>query len=400
MICNLFGACDFEFGVFKLIAIYYSLFTVLMKRVLTYLTILIVLAGGTYLISSKTEQAQNAINKTQMLLGYAKEKVKATPIKDLIVNKPSEEDLSENHDLTTSAWIPYWDQNRGFEIALNNSDKLDSVSPVWFYVNGDGSLTERNLSNFAFRVGEMRGAGIQIVPTVTNPSSEEFSLILNNDQTRARHIQNIVNAVERYEFDGIDLDYENLEASDRTIFSQFIKELSEELHSRNKLLTIAVLPKTDNIIYQFSASRQAQDYEAIGTYVDEFRIMAYDWSHNSTTEAGAVSPSYWIEEVVRYALGKVESSKVVLGAPLYGYYWQGAQVSALTWEDAQELINNGGENIWDTSTQENQIIVGNYEAWYHDARTIEARRAIAARYGIKGVVYWRLGGEDPDIWKL
>ena len=177
-------------------------------------------------------------------------------------------------------------------------------------------------------------------------------------------------------------------------------ELADDLHSKGKVLTIAVLPKSDNIIYQFSSSRQAQDWEAIGKAVDEFRIMGYDWTHNSTTDPGPISPTYWIDEILRYAISKIDPSKIVLGLPLYGYHWRTDSVSALTFEDAIHLNKTNNSYEWDQASQENHLIVDSGEAWYHDAKSIGIRREQARKYGIKGVVYWRLGGEDPEIWNL
>ena len=94
------------------------------------------------------------------------------------VPKP-EEDTFKQYTLKTSAWIPYWDEERGFKIFYDNIDKIDSVSPVWFYANSDGTLTQRkNASSVKNYVDRVHDLGGEIIPTITNPSEESYLTLL------------------------------------------------------------------------------------------------------------------------------------------------------------------------------------------------------------------------------
>ncbi len=366
---------------------------------LTILSIIVLTLEAEYIYFFQEPAKNDILAGSQKILSSLKEKVQETSIADLISQKPLESIFHYNSNLEISAWIAYWDIKRGFNTAQENKEEIDSVSPVWFYTNADGSISKRNPSTYEEYVEKIHNNNQKIIPTITNSSAEELSQIINNEKILEFHIDQITALAQDYNFDGIDIDYENLNGEDKESFSNFIKILGQKLHEKNKLLTIAVLPKTDNLIYQFSQSRQAQDWEEIGEAVDEFRIMGYDWTHNSTTNAGAISPVYWLEEILEYALEKVDRNKIVLGLPLYGYYWKGNNVSALTWEDAKELEQSGTKEF-DTLTQENKIVTDQGEAWYQDAESIKLRINLAKEKGIKGVVFWRLGGEDPNIWKL
>lgn len=359
--------------------------------------ILSIISGGAFFYAKNRPQDNNTIESAKEAILSATENIAEKAKERITIPKPSEEDLIRKEKIDTSAWIPYWDEARGFGIYEENSDIIESVSPVWFYANPDGTLTERRPNEFEEKINRVHSAGGEIIPTITNPSAQELSNIINDTNLTNVHIQNIVETAVKYNLDGIDIDYESLLATDKDAFSKFIKILGEELHKNRKLLTIAVLPKSANIIYQFSASRQAQDWEAIGKYVDEFRIMGYDWTHNSTTDPGSISPTYWLKEILEYATETVDSEKIVLGLPLYGYYWKEDGVSALTWEDVIEL--EGDINL-DQNTLEKVIKTETGEAWFQDAETINYRRELARDFGIKGVIYWRLGGEDPSIWNL
>ncbi|RDW20044.1 hypothetical protein CWR48_04785 [Oceanobacillus arenosus] len=62
------------------------------------------------------------------------------------------------------------------------------------------------------------------------------------------------------------------------------------------------------------------DYGAIGFVVDLMFIMAYDW-HYMASEPGSVAPISEVRNTIEFALKNMDSSKIVLGIPLYGYNW-------------------------------------------------------------------------------
>ncbi|MGE5334912.1 MAG: hypothetical protein ACM3N4_09460, partial [Nitrososphaerota archaeon] len=39
-----------------------------------------------------------------------------------------------------------------------------------------------------------------------------------------------------------------------------------------------------------------------------------------------------------------------------------------------------------------------HTVWYEDARSLNAKIALAVHDQVNGIVIWRLGGEDPGIW--
>ncbi|WFR71357.1 hypothetical protein P9209_20230 [Prescottella defluvii] len=41
-----------------------------------------------------------------------------------------------------------------------------------------------------------------------------------------------------------------------------------------------------------------------------------------------------------------------------------------------------------------------HEVWFENARSVEAKADLARHHGLAGIALWRLGGEDPSIWRL
>ena len=144
--------------------------------------------------------------------------------------------------------------------------------------------------------------------------------MLHSPELMAAHVTAIVALVQRNQYAGIDLDYENLHAADRQAFSTFVTRLAHALHAKGKVLSVAVFAKTTNA--GTDPRNVAQDYAAIGRAADQVRLMAYDY-HWESSAPGPVAPISWVRAVLRYAKTQIPASKIILGVPLYGYDWVG-----------------------------------------------------------------------------
>ena len=107
-------------------------------------------------------------------------------------------------------------------------------------------------------------------------------------------------------YDGIDLDYENLRASDRAAFTSFVQHLAGALHAQGKLLTVNVYAKTSEP--GTWDGPQAQDWWAIGQAADQVRIMTYEYSW-STSPPGPIAPVNWVNDVIGYATSQIPPGK-------------------------------------------------------------------------------------------
>lgn len=307
-------------------------------------------------------------------------------------------------DNAFSAWISYWDFQNGVTSYSNNPEVFISISPTWYFVQSDGSIGLRNTARGENLRLLAQENSTKLIPSINNSSAEALSNILNSPSLRNVHINSILNEIETYGYDGIDIDYELMLSTDTEEFTLFLKELSEKLHHNNKVLTIAILWKTNVVaaLDQFSSTRSAQNWSGISKYVDEFRIMAYDYTGSDKTE-GPIAPIYWIEDILKYAVAVVPNEKIVLGLPLYAYKWNdgNTEARALVWEDVQLYIqNNDCSDTFDINKQEKKLICENDIIWYQDKEATESRIELANSYGIYKFVFWRLGGEDPTIWAL
>jgi spore germination protein len=321
----------------------------------------------------------------------------------------------EPRPLRVAAWMPTsWDAERARASWLANRHLIDELSPVWYQVGaaGDGSLVRYSGACDVTLITEAHDSGALVLPLVNNAYGGVFdpalvSAVLHDPALRAAHITALVDEMLACGYDGIDIDYESLGGmADREAFSLFVEELAAALHAQGRLLAVTVHPKTAEPGNW--AGPQAQDWARIGAAADRLRVMAYGY-HWEGSGPGPIAPLFWMEDVVRFARRQVEPHKVYLGLHLYALDWSAAGTTARTWEGVQPLAAAPGaerqwvdQQGWRQTVAEPRLIYTadgvQHEVWYADGTSIAVRLSMVRRYGLGGVAFWRLGGEDPACW--
>lgn len=326
--------------------------------------------------------------------------------------------LVPNNEIIEGAWVPEWGTYDGILSIQKNPTKYKVISPTWYVPNTDGTLAYQ----YSYYNNELesvvRSYGIKLVPTIMLFDADILKEILRNNMDN--HINSIVNEVNICGYDGIDLDYESTYVDDTDLLVEFVTKLTDKLHENGKTITFTALSKIDDrqIYSSFPQTHQAQDWERIGKIVDEFRIMAYDYTGQSSKKAGPISPIIWNEAIITYALEKVPKEKIVLALPLYSHAWQVTdpnpvgenndvsmylmENNSLSWQhDDIDYVRlnsdsyNEVNNDWYGETFVSLNYKGIYrEMYYLSPSDIKKRIEMAKAYGIKGVYYWRIGGDQ------
>jgi spore germination protein len=179
-----------------------------------------------------------------------------------------------------------------------------------------------------------------------------------------------------------------------------LAELGAALRAQGKVLTAAVHPKTTD---EGDDERNlAQDYRAIGAAVDQVRVMTYDYSWEDSPP-GPVAPAGWAEEVIAWTVTQIPAEKVILGSVLLGYDWVDGHGTTVDFQQTQEAARAHGATLrrsedgspWFRYRDSSGMT---HEVWYEDATSVQAKLGLVSQYGLGGAFFWRLGGEDPNIW--
>lgn len=312
-----------------------------------------------------------------------------------------------------SAWLPSWDVKEAFNSFKNNKDTIDTISPFWYNVNEDGTVTEKaspdgrsavdsEIINFAHE------NDIPIIPTITNSfDGKKVSPVFNDPDIKRQNIQNIIDIIRTHNFDGIDIDYEGLKSEDKDAFTAYIRDLREELNKYDKKLTIAIQANSFSglLIY----GDRGQDWKQLHPYVDEFRIMTYDYGWRGSIPR-PVAPYYWVEEVVLYALANVPAEKIYVGIPFYGYGWSDDYFSSYTYDTIKLILSKYGVDFqYDPWQKTNRLFYVSefdsretkipHEVWFENHVSIEPKLELVKRFDLGGIAIWRLGKEDKENWR-
>jgi spore germination protein len=306
-----------------------------------------------------------------------------------------------------AAWLTSTTRSLDAAIAAR---ALDQVNCDWYTIDGRGvvSAGPQNLP----LVATARAHGVQAFATVTNRPSSKGSFtssiprsILSNPDTQKRAIDALVALAVTKGYDGIDIDWELVPASQRDAFSRFMAALAAALHAHQRLLAVAVFAKT----YEPGKwdSQKVYDYKALGAVVDELEIMTYSFN-GPWSSPGPQAPLGWTKAVIDFARTIVPPRKIYMGLPWYGYDWHAGGATAVQASDAAALIAAHHFKVaHDPASGEADLSYVDTSGVRHVLFFVD-RRALATKLGllessfpeIGGVAVWQLYHEDPAFWTV
>jgi spore germination protein len=298
---------------------------------------------------------------------------------------------------SVAAWIPYWVQAEAMAVVQQHADLITTLSPFWYEVTLTGDLTVFPNGEDSSVIQFARNHGMEIIPLIANSFNQELaSTVLNDTTIRRRHITNIVNKVTQMNYDGIEIDYENIAASDSDVFVLFLRELKAALPA-NKKLFVAIMAKTNAA---GSTSSAGHDYPGIDSAVDVVRLMLYDYSWETP---GPIAPASWVKQVLDYAVSTIPRSKLEAGLPTYGYDW-GTGRAGVSYEDAINTAQQfQAQVIEDAQNGPHYTYTANgvaHTVWFTNARNFATLVDLVLQYNIRGISIWHPGNDDPEIYNV
>ena len=196
-------------------------------------------------------------------------------------------------------------------------------------------------------------------------------------------------------YDGLQIDFENIPRRDGRNFLSFLAEL--RLGLKEKPFTVALPARTGRM------SNDVYDYERIRPLVDRILVMAYD-EHWSTSEPGPVASMDWCRNVADYSLRTVGREKLIMGIPFYGRAWGNINPSRAYLYSGIESVMR--ENSVTNPRRENGIPAFDYEAsvsvkvYYEDDYSLSVRMDMYKTMGVTAIGFWRIGQESRGVWEL
>jgi chitinase len=336
-------------------------------------------------------------------------------------------------DLRTTGYYPGWEQSY---MPASSIDFTALTHIIHFSVvpNSDGTLNSSDNSvttaNSADIVSRAHAAGVKVIICVGGADSEGAFQAATSAGSLPAFVNNLTNFMATRGYDGVDIDWEPLPASDAQQFTNLVIELRSALDgfSQHKLLTVAAGAYPP---YGDSPTAQYQMFATLQNQFDQINIMTYDlsgpyggwvtWFNSPIYDGGFRFPSTGglvpsVDGAVNNFINNgVAPGKLGIGIAFYGYLWTdgtGNSATSITqprqsWIDAPTvstpsysaiIANYYQPNLyhWDTNAQAaylgitNVIPVNNIFLSYDDQRTCQAKVSYARNHGLGGVMIWEL----------
>ncbi|MDP4208898.1 MAG: glycosyltransferase [Bacteroidota bacterium] len=290
-----------------------------------------------------------------------------------------------------------WD-NQSFYSLRNNIGKMNMVLPEWLFVGDKSDTIATDIDVKALNV--MRKHRVAIVPMLSNYFNQKWNgrnvhRIIISKEKRTKFIQSLLRTLAKYQFQGVNVDFEELTEKTDEHLIQFQKELYQALNQKGYLITQDIVPFNPDY-----------NYKELAQYNDFLFLMGYD-QHNASSMPGPIAEQAWIEKAMDDVCNKVSAEKVVLCIAAYGYDWQvGYQGEDVTYQEAiNRAIANNSNIDFDNNSYNLRYSYsdGNnqkHEVCFTDAATSFNAIRASEDFGTAGVAVWYLGAEDTRLWQF
>lgn len=215
---------------------------------------------------------------------------------------------------------------------FNNSERMYKMVERYANIMGQVGLFNFTVNSVGTISGTVPDRMLKIIPqypkvnwllTIQNLNTATAvvnALINNTDGARTNFFSELQRLIDTYpECDGIDIDLENCGGySNQDGMKTLIAEIYNWCHSRGKLLNVCMPPITGP-----NASVGGEywcAYEDYKNTVDTMTIMSYAFAWLGSSP-GPVSPKWWLEEILAYAVSVVPREKILIGMGAWALMW-------------------------------------------------------------------------------
>ena len=302
---------------------------------------------------------------------------------------------------------------------VGGNDTLDSmvagtigmnvIAPTWFSLCDN----EGNFESFGTRayVDRAHSLGLEVWGVLddfnynnVHDAAIDVYAVLSSTTKRTRLVEGIVQEAVALGMDGINLDFERVNADSGEHYVQFIRELSVQCRENDLTFSIdSYVPFNFNSYLRRDIQGQVADYVI---------IMGYDEHWHGSGDPGSVASIGYVSNGIDKTLEQVPKEKVVNGLPFYSIVWKiaGADVTDVyltlnnTDSYIKDLKNKGIQGEWDEETEQMYFEwkSGNstYQFWAETEESLAAKINVMKAKDIAGVAVWRLGYGTEGVWQM
>lgn len=301
-----------------------------------------------------------------------------------------------------------------------NVASLTHFCPEWLHLTKDGKgiIDGRNREDRVEVTPFVRQHHLPILPLINNyvPSkvgSEDFQwdanalhLLLSDPKHRAEFIATLTAMVVQQNWQGVNIDFEQVPEIDRDNLTAFMTELGLAFHAKGLLVTQDV-----------QLEENAFDLPALASVCDFLIPMLYD-EHSPGAEGGgqgSIAGIPWYKKQLAHLFALVPPEKIVLGLGNYAYDWKAGDLNAASINYQAAVVQAKESRDPDDPTVA-QITLdpqslnpfyhyfddagAKHTVWMLDAASLYNQWILAHPRKPRGTALWYLGSEDPGVWDI
>lgn len=288
---------------------------------------------------------------------------------------------------------------------LTDYKNLNIVSPALATINNQFDLQVAAQSSNTNNI-QSQGKKVWARIIMNNDTKTNVHTFLANNK-KVRELSKIIRQTAiTNNWDGINLDIENISGGDREALSQFIKYLSDELNKTSISLSIDLPPDPNGN----NNTASPFDHKIIGKYCNYIVFMGYDQHWSTDPVPGPVTSLSWLKQNVQeFIQTGISPNKLILGLPAYTRIWEQNQQGQIVKDPAepiqyvQSLVTKNHRNLaWDSALGEyfTSYNVNNvqYKIWLPTEKSFNIYLNLINQFHLAGSAVWNLNLMETDYW--
>ncbi len=296
-----------------------------------------------------------------------------------------------------------WDESSRVSLA-EHVDQLDVVSPQWVALSGAAGAVSVTADPHALAIIAQAKRRPAIMPSVYNATDSVWNgaqadRLLTDPGARKVLIANLAALAAARGYAGYIFDFENLSAAGVAAYPGFIAQARAALKPAGHEVWVTA-PFADDSW----PLRRLQDA------ADALVLMAYD-QHWGTGDAGPPAGQDWYQRQLASRMARLDPARTILAVGDYGYDWtlpvpgRPGRAAAMTFNEAMQTAHDSGATPQMDPASLNPTYGyrdetgADHAVWFLDAATVFNQVRAGDGYRPRGYALWRMGGEDPTLWR-
>ena len=315
-------------------------------------------------------------------------------------------------------WYPFWEDD--LYKALNFS--LLSTTAYFDYELDPDKGRARTMHDWSSTnfIDSSKAAGNSVLITVTNFGGKNNKKFLKSEKATSTFIADVIAVIQQRKADGVCIDFEGVQSSEKDVFIKFIKQLKISLNRADtKYMLYITLPCVD--------WSQSYDVKTLSASADRFVMMGYSYYGSFSDVAGPVSPNssgkFWepynLEKSIdKYLSAGLPAEKLLVALGYFGAVWEtdgkqkGAKAKHFIGDRTYDYIkanikasvqyDDESQTAWYHYDVSSGSRDKTRQCWFDNDSTLGLKMDLIKKKGLKGMAIWALGYDkgNEELWSV